>query len=755
MKLKIRNGQVVQEGFDGEMGATGGTHYDVRLDALTNGVLKHNKKVEMEQALKNMAYQKELEIKRKIHAAEIHAKRKIQAETKKRQDAYKMAQTKFVAEAFNKALKENKHALAKSAYLAGSKQSLVKNPLAGFGSDEGVVYHQGPTHKVKADFDMQKIERVAPSNNTELTSFYRNEKSELNQYRVEKAVAKKSLPGQGAFPQVPATRTYVTVSAHPMAQFSDYYYDQAMGCWCCCIKVPTISQVARAVTRPFEEVAKAVTGSIQHIGNQIANIKLPNLSLPQIRIPPIGEVVEGISKAAGNLLNSDLNPVKLFERTMKNTPVLKDIWRDVDSFTGGLLTSATNLNNLPSRALRGEGISQAEIMDAASFALKAGLLVVSGPVGSVAFNAALIGTAAGQLKKGPLGQTELGRALLSVGEVAGIAYAAGSAVSNVAAQKVKEEATDRLTQEAAKKAGAAGAILAVAATGKVADPNSSFVTSAMNAAQDEAKKAAIVEIQKKTGIPVTLATQMVEGKVPTQDQLQKEIIDHAKAQAASEFEKKTGVPVTVAQQIAQGRVPSMNEIKEKAYTNLNYAPEILKEQLKNVEAQIQAAPATIKTVLEEKKKALTETIAHRETLVEQARVEGAAKMGEARQKIDDTLKEADKLRLTQKELKDKATELQARAMATANEKLKEELSKQAELLLQQLMGLDPGRKQAEQNAKDAIREASELQEELGFKEAAIEHGAKDPQRKFGMSVGAALGIGAAAAGVGLLLVSES
>lgn len=795
MKLKYQNGQIVQEGFNGSYGPMNGTKYDVRLDALKLPDYRHNEKVAMEQALKNMAYQKEQEIKRKIHAAKLRAENKYKAEAVKRAKAFTTAQAKYTAEAYSQTLKKHHKALSEKFIPTDTTQRLTKNPLAGFGSGEGEVYYTGPSHKIKADFDMLKIERVERPNNTELTQFIRSENDRLNQNRVEKAVGKKPIPGQGAFPKngvarpgsktymntafgrVPFVPAYVVSGAHPLAAHSLYFYQQGMGI-CCGIRMPSWDEVTRAVSRPFEEIGKAISQirlpeirlpeirlpeiklpTISEIGDALArpfnevgkalnNINWPKVNLPTIKIPTISELARDIGNAAGHLLNSDLNPVMFAQRTFENTPGLRDIYREVDNFTGGALTSVKNINTMPSRALRGEAISQADFMDAVTFAVKVGLTAFAGPVGSTAFNAALIGTAAGQLKKGPLGQTDLGRTLLSVGEVAGLATAAGQNLTTIASNKAKEA----VVQEASKKAGAAGAILAVAATGKVENPESSFISNAMTAAEKEAKNMAVVELQKKTGIPVTLATQMVDGKVPTTSDVEKAIILQAKTVAATEFEKKTGVPVTLAEKIVKGDVPSMSEIKEKAYTDLAHAPEALKEQLAVVKNQIQTAPQQIKVVLEEKKKVLTETINNREALVAQARAEGAAKMSEARQKVDDAVNNAEKMRLTQKEIKDKADELLARAMATGNEKLKEELMKQVGLLMKQVLGINGQRVAAEEDAREAINDADELREELALEELAIEHGAKDPARPGKFPMGLALGVGAAAAGVGVLMM---
>ena len=747
MKLKYVNGKLVQEGFNGSMGAHEDSVMDVRLDALKLPDYKHNEKLEKERQLKNIVLKKQNEIKKNIKLLEQKKEWELQKKYKDISDRLAAAAVKEKNEQYKEAVKNFSNRFMEANMK--SRTTMTKNPFLGFGSGEGEVYHTGSVHNLKADFDTHKMIQATESSNTNIDSFKRVEQNTLNNYKVDKAVSSAS-----AAPKVPVI---ALSNSHPMVQFTRHAYIAGpMGGWCCGIDLPRIST-------PKISLPNISLPSLPSL--KLPEIKLPNLSLPSMAMPSLSlpniklggplkvdlslPTIGEVGKAVGGIMTSDLNPILAADRALKSIPGVRDVYRDLDKFSGGTFTSLTNLTKMPGRALKGEAISQAEFADAASFALKAGLLVASG--GSAA---AIIGTMAGQLKKGPLGESELGKNLLSIGEVAGIAYATGEIVSDVVASKAKDEAIAKMSGEAAKKAGAAGSILVVAAAGKYSNPDSSFVGNTMVAAQGEAKKAAVVEMQKKTGVPVGLATQMVDGSVPTQNDVQAAIVQESKAKAATEFEKKTGIPVTLAAQVAQGKMPSMSEIKEKVYTGLAKAPEELQAQVDNIDEQMKTAPKNVQVILIEKKKALQETIANREKIKAEASKQAEAKFDEARAKVQKAGEDADKLRLTQKELSDKALALRHKALQQTDEKLKDQLIAQAELIEKQMLSLDPKRKASEDQAKKEIRAAEELKQRLAYEQLTVEYGAKDPKRTTGMSTGAKVAIAAGVVGVGAMLLAN-
>lgn len=215
------------------------------------------------------------------------------------------------------------------------------------------------------------------------------------------------------------------------------------------------------------------------------SFKLPSVKLPSIRLPvklpsvtvklptTINAVIRDLGKVTGEGMRI-ANPLNQIKATWTKIPVLKDIYRETDKFLGGTITSLTNVSNLTSKVLSGKGISQAELLEAVMVAAQVGAIVASG--GSAA---AFIGAGAGALRKGPLGQSEFGRNLLTFAEIAGNA----AALSGAAGSQLAQQAGKDVAMDAAQKA--------------VKDK-------AMSMAQTAAEK----EFQKRTGIPVALATNL-------------------------------------------------------------------------------------------------------------------------------------------------------------------------------------------------------------------------------------------------------
>lgn len=159
--------------------------------------------------------------------------------------------------------------------------------------------------------------------------------------------------------------------------------------------------------------------------------------------------LEMSSKVIGTALK-ELNPITLITRGLSTNPLTEHLYRELDKLTGGLLTSAANIAELPGKALRGDPISQADLLEALELALKVVAIVATG--GS---SAAVIAASSNQLKKGTLGQTALGNALLSIGEAVGIAVAVNSAASNVATaagKKIVAKTSEEVALQAAKLA---------------------------------------------------------------------------------------------------------------------------------------------------------------------------------------------------------------------------------------------------------------------------------------------------------------
>ena len=190
-----------------------------------------------------------------------------------------------------------------------------------------------------------------------------------------------------------------------------------------------------------------------------------------------------ISKAAGTYLNV-INPLVLVKTVATNVPVLKDVYRETDKFTGGTISQLVRVTDLPSKFLKTGQVSKAELFEALTVAMKVGAIVASG--GSAG---AIIAVSAGQLKQGTLGKTALGRELLTLGEIAGAAYAISSAASSQVASQSAEKVGAEAGKEIAKDT------VSEAVQGQI---------------KSRVKTQAEKEFEKKTGIPVGIATKIYD-----------------------------------------------------------------------------------------------------------------------------------------------------------------------------------------------------------------------------------------------------
>lgn len=141
-----------------------------------------------------------------------------------------------------------------------------------------------------------------------------------------------------------------------------------------------------------------------------------------------------------------VNPVWRLNQFMRNTWLLKDVYRELNYFTGGLLDKVERISELPSRALLGEPIKQEDWNLVIEAAITAVSIYATGGAAS-----AYVGAASGQLRQGPLGRTDLGRTLLTFGEVYAVSSIAKSSVSTA----LKKQAEKEVMQLAIKEAGEA------------------------------------------------------------------------------------------------------------------------------------------------------------------------------------------------------------------------------------------------------------------------------------------------------------
>jgi len=256
------------------------------------------------------------------------------------------------------------------------------------------------------------------------------------------------------------------------------------------------------VVEAMENVLSALNEGLNHLANEICKL------FEQIDWTHILANLEDLGHFIGSVM-VEISPLNLVWQGLTTFPLTEHLARELDKFTGGSITSINDIGTLSGRALRGDAISEEELINDALFAAKVASVIVAG--GSAT---RIIGAVADQMKKGTMGETELGRAVLSVATVAGIAYAQGGDTLTAAEHQAIREgaasgekhviANSPLGETAAGRA----LIHTVFAGTTSAATGGSFSEGATAAAKQQAAQQSAAEISKQTGLPVT--PQLVE-----------------------------------------------------------------------------------------------------------------------------------------------------------------------------------------------------------------------------------------------------
>ena len=271
-------------------------------------------------------------------------------------------------------------------------------------------------------------------------------------------------------------------------------------------------------------------------------IKRPKIRVKVKAPKSFKAAIKDVGKVAAKVATA---PHKLAVSAIKATPIAKDVWKGVDKVTGGTLSKLDRIADLPNKVAAGKPISKAELMEVAMTAIQVAAIVASG--GSAA---ALISAGAGMLKGGPLGQTNFGRNILTLAEVAGAGAAIHQAATAQAAKQAATESSKELAKQAASEA-------TKTATKEVA--KKTMLDSAKEAVKarvmDTAKQAAMKEVQKKTGIPVNLAMAAYDV-----NKMNASIADKAKVfskKFGEEQLKKAGLSSNMSQAILSGNAQAL------------------------------------------------------------------------------------------------------------------------------------------------------------------------------------------------------
>lgn len=435
-----------------------------------------------------------------------------------------------------------------------------------------------------------------------------------------------------------------------------------------------VKKTVKAQARSVKRVVPELSGFGEDDGNMGFSLKVPKIKVkikkPKITVKKVIPKItintktplKTLSHAGGDAWRI-VNPVNQMHAVIDKVPMLKQLHKETDKVLGGTLSSLDRISNLPYKALKGKPISSGEIMEAVVMAVKVGAIVASG--GSAV---ALIAAGAGMLKAGPLGKTSFGRNLLTLVEVAGVASAIYSAG---ASQLATQGATQAGATAGATATGQATAMTATQAGQKAVEQH---VANVVKSKLEE-------EFEKKTGIPVTVATKIYnvasgDAKLAT---LPKDIAK----EVATKVMKKSGLGPEMTKAIMEGRAPEMSKVAEEQLKKAGLGDTVTQAILSNNASQL--------GVLIKDAPNLALSKAERQLKAEAIRAEKYLSV--------------ENLRKIAKEKADKAI-----ADATNMQKLKEKLDKEKDKLIKaelekQFNKLVISYGKSQQESVDAVREA--------------------------------------------------
>lgn len=133
-----------------------------------------------------------------------------------------------------------------------------------------------------------------------------------------------------------------------------------------------IDGLADVLGEVLDNIVQTVGQIVQAVFDVIAGI----MTLDWDRVVEgLGATVRGISNIA-----AQLNPMRIGHDVLTSVEWTKHSFNELDKFTGGMITNAVNVSDLPMRAARGDAISKAELLNTAIFGLQVAAIVVGGPV---------------------------------------------------------------------------------------------------------------------------------------------------------------------------------------------------------------------------------------------------------------------------------------------------------------------------------------------------------------------------------------
>lgn len=217
------------------------------------------------------------------------------------------------------------------------------------------------------------------------------------------------------------------------------------------------SGLADAIEGLADVMADVLGDILQTVGNIIdAVFSAIGDVLNLIDWEQIGENLGAIVRTASNIA-VQLNPNRLIYNFLAENPVTAHTFKELDKFTGGMITNAVNVSDLVYRSARGDAISKEELIKDALFCLQVAAVVVGGPAAA----GGLVGNMVGREACKNVGNAEAVEACRMAvtiaasataqyaSDVYGVSWGASGSeqvISDNAGQSVSSGATDTLVQ---------------------------------------------------------------------------------------------------------------------------------------------------------------------------------------------------------------------------------------------------------------------------------------------------------------------
>lgn len=204
-------------------------------------------------------------------------------------------------------------------------------------------------------------------------------------------------------------------------------------------------------------MANAINDILQTVGNIInAVFDAIGTLLNLIDWEQIGENLGSIVREASNIA-VQLNPNRLIYNFLAENPITAHTFKELDKFTGGMITNAVNVSDLVYRAARGDAITKEELIKDALFMLQVAAVVAGGPAAA----GGLVGNMVGQEACKNVGNAEAVEACRMAvtiaasataqyaSDVYGVSWGASGSeqvISDTSGQSVPVSTTDTLVQ---------------------------------------------------------------------------------------------------------------------------------------------------------------------------------------------------------------------------------------------------------------------------------------------------------------------